>query len=294
MDLVRENLNLRSEPRIRSKTSHSGDSLQYAEVLFHARDFHLAKVLYMRALQWNVSHPLAIKRLSQIEAILGNGEQAHALLVHNFALNPSALTCYDLAQSCYQLFDDQSALKFYFQFISYGFFSEAKLFEAYKNIGNIFVRLRDFDSAEEYYNKAFTMRQTSEALMINFAILEMQKDKFDLAKQRFSEILRLYPNSSKAWVGLALIHRTLGDHNLAWANIKNALEAEPRNQVALEIMLEWSNQEGKESQQTDYLEEYLELCPNSEKARAALIQCYENLGYAKLVETEKIRLLEKQ
>lgn len=115
----------------------------------------------------------------------------------------------------------------------------ANLFDIYRNLGNIYVREHDFDSAEDYYNKAFAIRNDSDSLNVNYGILEIQRSNWSDAGVRFRLALEKNSNNDGAWVGLALVHRNTVDSQLAWANLEKALDINSCNKVALQLCIEW-------------------------------------------------------
>ncbi len=62
---------------------------------------------------------------------------------------------------------------------------------------------------------------------------------------RFRQAVEINPQSARAWLGLALIHRHYGDHDLAWANLERALDLEPTSSAGMELLLDWSGKDGR-------------------------------------------------
>jgi Flp pilus assembly protein TadD len=113
------------------------------------------------------------------------------------------------------------------------------LFDIYKFIGNACVRAGDFDAAEECYNKAFAVNPASDALMVNYGTLEIQREQLELAVERFRSAVDINPENDRAWIGLALVHRQKGDVALAWANLERALGIAPTNRTGVRLAVEW-------------------------------------------------------
>ncbi|HRK07043.1 MAG TPA: tetratricopeptide repeat protein [Pseudobdellovibrionaceae bacterium] len=150
-----------------------------------------------------------------------------------------------VARLLYKLEEDQSALALYSEILSSAIPAEDQLFETYKNVGNILCRQGDFEGAEEFYNKAHVLQPKSDVLLVNFGTLEIQRDRLDLAKERFRAALEENPHNDRAWVGLALIHRHKGDFELSWGNLERALDLAPHNRTALRLMVEWAVRDGR-------------------------------------------------
>lgn len=136
--------------------------------------------------------------------------------------------------------DHAGALSCYDYFLRHNKEDSKTLFNVYKNMGNIYVKDKDFDAAEEFYCKAFALNPHSDALLVNFGILEIRREKMNEARERFRQALEVNKSSDKAWVGLSLIHRAFGDFELAWANAAYALEINPKNETAAQLLLEWA------------------------------------------------------
>jgi tetratricopeptide (TPR) repeat protein len=149
---------------------------------------------------------------------------------------------------------DDEALQAYLDYLKLVDRDEDRLFSCYKNIGNIYVRLGEYDLAEDYYNRAYALDPTSVDLRVNFGTLEIQKDRLDKALQHFRDALYSNPRCGKAWVGLALIHRSLGDADLAFGNLISAAESEGAHEMSLQLLLDWSIQD----QRADLLKRYVD------------------------------------
>lgn len=146
---------------------------------------------------------------------------------------------FKLGEGFYLIHDDQEALRYFFKVLEFMGEDESLLFETYKYIGNIYVREHDWDGAEEYYNKAYTLNPFSDVLMVNYGILEMQRDQWDLALKKLRYAVQINSKNDKAWVALALIHRFYGDQELSLSNIEKALDINPENTTATALIYEW-------------------------------------------------------
>lgn len=131
------------------------------------------------------------------------------------------------------------------------------LFEIFKTLGNIFVRRRDFDSAEDNYNKAYRLNPDSDVLLVNLGTLCIQRNNWDEAVQRFRGALHINNENDKAWVGLGIGHRMKGDYELAWGNLEAALQYNPLNEVALTLALDWAAADSMESRALELLRNFL-------------------------------------
>ena len=68
--------------------------------------------------------------------------------------------------------------------------------------------------------------------MVNYGTLEIQRDNLEAAVERFRKAVQLNEANDRAWVGLALVHRHMGDLELSRANIERALDINPKNKTA--------------------------------------------------------------
>jgi len=177
------------------------------------------------------------------------------------------LNHFNLAQDLYLKGLDDAALEAYLAVLKVSEFDSPKLFEVNKNIGNIFLKRGDYDSAEEYYNKAYTLSPDSEVLLINLGTLEVQRQNFEKALERYRRAVEINVCSDKAWLGLALVHREYGDQELAWANLERAFDINPTNETAMELALQWGVKDSRFKALIAIFEEYFRLAPNDNMAK---------------------------
>lgn len=131
------------------------------------------------------------------------------------------------------------------------------LFDVYKNIGNIHVRQSDFEAAEEFYDKAYNLNPESDVLMVNYGTLEIQRDRLAEAVDRFRRSVEINSENDRGWVGLALVHRQMGDIELAWANLERALDINPNNRTALRLTVDWGVADHRFGATVRCLQEYI-------------------------------------
>ena len=68
--------------------------------------------------------------------------------------------------------------------------------------------------------------------MVNYGTLEIQRENLEKALTYFREAIQNNSENDKAWVGLALVHRHMGDFELSHANIERALDISASNRTA--------------------------------------------------------------
>lgn len=174
----------------------------------------------------------------------------------------------------YKLGRDEEALSQYFEALSLLTEENDAIFEVYKNIGNILVRQGDFEGAEDYYNKAYTLNPQSDTLLVNFGTLEVQRQDFDKSLYCFRQAVEANPKNDKAWVGLAMVHAQFGDHELAWANLETAIDINPANRTAVLLLANWGLRDGRQEQGIAVLQEYLSTVEFDEALSLVLINLY--------------------
>jgi tetratricopeptide (TPR) repeat protein len=199
---------------------------------------------------------------------------------------------HQLASTLYKLGRDDEALDKYFEALAVLNEEDDSLFEIYKNMGNIFVRRGDFDGAEEYYNKAYTMNPSSDVLLVNFGTLQVQVGDFDKSLYCFRKAVEVNPENDKAWVGLALVHNQFSDIELAWANLESALDINPANRTAVHLAANWATRDGLLVKGIDAIQNYLGTVEEDEEMSLVLINLLcaaGNIEHA-LIEIERVLL----
>lgn len=160
-----------------------------------------------------------------------------------------------IAEAYYSSGSDEEALNFYIRALEKLETESSLLFDVYKNIGNIFVRLGDFQAAEDNYQRAYAINPDSSTLLVNFGTLKVQKSHWEMAITYFRQAVFIEQKNDKAWVGLAISHREYGDHELAWANLLNALDFNALNSVALQLLEMWATKDGREQAAINFVKE---------------------------------------
>jgi Flp pilus assembly protein TadD len=167
------------------------------------------------------------------------------------------------------------------------------LFEIYKFLGNAYLKLGDIDSAEENYHKAFTIKPQSSLIQVNLGTLAIQKSQWHKVQQHFRQALKLNINQDKAWTGLAIYHHYMGDRDLSLANLKKALDLNPKNRTALLLLASWWPQELRKISLIERFTCYLDLEPEDSEISILLIKtaCETQDFYLAEIEIEKLLCL---
>lgn len=254
------------------------DQLQNALILIDHADYTLAVQLLQGLVTRKPDFGLAYQWLGYCHKQLGIFQKALFYYEKHAELDPCEETFFNLADIYYLMGKDVEAGAFYKKTLSFIDYDSPFLFQIYKNLGNINVRLRDFDTAEENYDRAYTINPHSDDLYVNYGTLELQKEHYDLALQRFQQALNLNFFNDKAWVGLALIYRDRGDFQLAWGDLLKAIDINIYNQTALKFCVDWALQDMNYEPARDAVERYLKVEPQNADWTYTLAGMYFQLG----------------
>lgn len=200
----------------------------------------LAYGLYSSILKTDSQNELAVRGLAESAKALFRHDEALSILKILIEQHKTSENYKLLADQLYAMSYFEDAIEFYMRSLQAQDLDPQNLFNVYKNIGNIFLRLSDPDSAEEFYNKAYTLDPESDVLFVNYGSLYVYKGDYNKALERFREAVQLNDKNDKAWVGLAMIHREYGDLELSWANVEKALDLEPANESAIKLVADWA------------------------------------------------------
>ena len=216
--------------------------VQNARILIKHNEESLAFQLLRQALQKETNNVHILKLMSECLVVLERFDEAEKIYSVLCRLDVSFQNSLNRANNFYKLGKDQEAMQAYYEALALVTDDETALFDVYKNMGNIFVRQGDFESAEENYNKAYTKSPNSDVLLVNYGTLEVQKGDLDKALFCFRKAVEVNPNNDRAWVGLGMVHSQFGDSELAWGNLIKASDINPKNRTALILLGQWSSQ----------------------------------------------------
>ncbi|MGZ3769186.1 MAG: tetratricopeptide repeat protein [Bdellovibrio sp.] len=266
--------------------------LKNARLLMNHKDFSLALNLLRQASNRDSKNPETLHMLADCLENVSRTSEALVIRKVLTEIDYGFESLYGYATNLYKLNRDQEALDKYYEALAVLTEENAHLFELYKNMGNIFVRRGDYDGAEEYYNKAYTMNPQSDVLLVNFGTLEVQRSDFDKSLYCFRKAVEINPDNDKAWVGLAMVHNQFTDSDLAWANIETALDINPKNRTAVHLSANWGLRDGKTHKAIELLQEYLGSVEEDEEMSLVLINLLCTAGHLDLalLEMEKVLL----
>ncbi len=268
--------------------------LKNSNILIEAREYRLAFYLLRSVLIRCPDSPQGLSNMGLCLRELGRYEEAlkcFRALVKVQGASGKFDAQVLIAETLYLGERDEMALAAYRDVLKSVPENYKRLFEIYKNIGNIHVRAGDFDAAEEFYNKAHTINPESDVLMVNYGTLEIQRENFEAAVLRFRRAVELNPENDKGWVGLALVHRQMGDFDLSWANVQRALDINHKNRTAIRLVVEWAVADQRFALAITRLQEYLEADGEDAEMSFMLAKIFTHIGRLQEARLEMERVL---
>jgi tetratricopeptide (TPR) repeat protein len=262
-----------------------------AGILIEAGDYRLALNLLRNVLMRVPDHPGALEQMGLCLREEGRFDEALKCFRALVRTERKFLAQCLIAETLYLGERDDMALGAYREVLKTVIEDQSQLFEIYKNIGNIHVRAGDFESAEEFYNKAYTLVPNSDVLMVNYGTLEIQRDSMEEAVLRFRRAVDINPENDKGWVGLALVHRQMGDLELAWANVQRALDINRHNRTAIRLVVDWGIADHREWIAITRLQDYLEAQGEDAEMSFTLAKVFTHVGRLPEARLEMERVL---
>lgn len=278
------------------KTDKEGDKVATlilnADLLIKNDEKELAQHLLRQSLYVNSYHPQALGKLATCL------RSSKDLNLRAKVLETLKQTDYgfenlvELGNCYYQQGKDAEATSVYHEALSTLTDETPVLFEVYKNLGNIALREGDFDSAEENYNKAHTQNSRSDILEVNQGTLAIQRADWESAVTHFRAALQINHRNDRAWVGLAMVHNSMGDFVLARGNVGKAVDLNPENRTAVQLAATWAIRDQDLSTAVDTLQNYVSLVDSDEEMSLLLVHlfCQRNQWFEAQLEVERLLL----
>jgi tetratricopeptide (TPR) repeat protein len=281
---------IKSKSRERIKESDA-TLMENARTLMGHKEYQLAISLLRSVLSRSPYFAPAIRRIGVCHRELGRLDHALKCFQVLVKAETSSENLILLADAFYIMERDQEAMKVYQTALMDVNIPMNALFNVYKNLGNIFVRMRDFETAEEYYHKAFSINADSDILLVNYGTLEIQRENLEKALRYFREAIVKNSENDRAWVGLSLVHRHMGDFELSHANIERSLDINPKNRTALKLLVEWGVCDFKYANVIERLQEYLGLESEDTEMSFTLAKIFAHLNRLDEAQIEMQRVL---
>lgn len=229
-----------------------------AKILMAHKDHRLAINLLQIKIQNEPENTHAIQLMGQCFLKLSEFELARKCFSSILNESPEFKTIFGLAESYYGIGDDTNAQHYYLIASQKIMQDSEEVFVLYKNLGNIYVRQKNYDLAESYYMKALSMEPDSDTIYVNLGTLEVQKANFEKALEYLRKAVKLNSKNDRAWVGLAIIHKQYGDMELSWGNLMTAMDINPANEIAIKLVIDWGLKQGLYSEISEKVEKYLD------------------------------------
>jgi tetratricopeptide (TPR) repeat protein len=244
-------------PPVPTEDQLIGLLMKNATLLMKANETRLAFNILRNVLMRQPENAVALSMMGASLKNEGRHEEALKVLRAYAKINRTPDALAQVAEVLYMLERDEAALATYRDVLKHVISDASLLFDVYKNVGNIHTRAGDFEAAEEYYDKAYTLCPDSDVLLVNYGTLEVQRGAWNEAVTRFRSAVEINPQSDRGWVGLALVHHSMGDFELAKANLQRAIDINGANRTALKLAVDWAQGDQNFSFAIAQLENYV-------------------------------------
>lgn len=86
-------------------------------------------------------------------------------------------------------------------------------------------------------NKVLTQDPTNTRALITQGTIYLETHNIDKAKSNFFEVTRILPHKASGYIGLAYAEVISGNHSKAKPLLQHALNLEPKNKIAMNLLL---------------------------------------------------------
>lgn len=179
--------------------------------------------------------------------------------------DPSVDNLYLLGKALAGAGSEREALDVYHQIVDQSHEPTWMLFTIYKAIGNLYLKAKDFEATEEYYNRAYTINSDDLHLLLAYGYLYLHSERLSEAKERFAQIIARDADFCDAYIGLALVHSSVGEFDLACANIAHVLDREPNHKMALFLYYSWADKTESTETPLVFINNFLKDHPTDEE-----------------------------
>lgn len=265
--------------------------LTNARLLVKGNELSLALHLLRAASNRESKNPAVLRLLAEVLEKTNRHDEALVARRALARVDGGFETTFEHAQALYRAGRDEEALAAYYDALSQMTEEHPALFEIQKNMGNVFVRRGDYDSAEECYNKAHAINPRSDVLLVNFGTLEVQRGDMGRSLEHFRRAVELNSANDRAWAGLAMIHDRFGDHELAWGGLERALDINPMNRTAVILAAHWAIRDQSPRRAIPRLQDFVSAGEADDEISLALVNLYCAAGRIDLANLETGRVL---
>lgn len=163
---------------------------------------------------------------------------------------------FELGEIYYELKNDEKARDLWLAALQLCTEQSPRLFDLHKDLGNAYLRLADFESAEENYNKALTLRPNSDALQVNLGSMFFYKKDLKNSMLCFKNAIDINPYNDRAWCGVGLVARQMNDKPWALSVVLKSLDINPENLIALQVLVQWAFEDKNYTHAIDRVQRY--------------------------------------
>lgn len=247
------------------------------EILLANKEPALANALSKKILQEDHFNKKTLLNLGLGSLELSQFREAKICFTQLTRIDPSFESHFYLAKACEGLSENNLAREAYLDAVLVPTSNLRLLFEAYKNLGNLFLKERNLDMAEDFYHKAYTLCPDSPSLLVNLGTLEMQKADSSHAIEKYRKALQVDPRHAPAWVGMALAYQNFGELDLSWASLLRAIDLDPQNQTALLLIAKMSTKQNASTLAIQHLAHFFDQGHFESQLSLAFIElCIQN------------------
>jgi tetratricopeptide (TPR) repeat protein len=249
-------------PPIPPESQISGYLLRNALLLIDSGEFALARNVLGDLLRRDSNHVDAIRWMGwcfKAEGELHNAEKCYEQLTQRRCTEQDL---FELGEIYYELKKDSAAQSMWLEALGQCDAESPRLFDLHKCLGNVFMRQSDFESAEENYNKAMVLKPSSDVLNVNFGSLQIQLKNPLKAMNYFKKAIEINSFNDRAWCGVALVDRERNDIEWSRAVLLRSLDINPYNLTALQVLVNWSQQDNNFEAAIERVQKYLDIYQN--------------------------------
>lgn len=161
------------------------------------------------------------------EGEISEAEPIYQMILSAFPQSPEALHFYGFLN--HQKGDHETAIRL----IEQALLAAPDYWDAYNNLGNIFVELKEFERAISAYEKALSLNPNNPTPYSNLGLAYKKLGDFSNAAEAYSKALYHLPYDPKRYQDLCRILYLQGKTEEAIPLIRQWLEYEPHNPLAL-------------------------------------------------------------
>jgi tetratricopeptide (TPR) repeat protein len=136
---------------------------------------------------------------------------------------------------------------------------------SYLNLGAVYQRKGDFDSALANYQKAQVMDASNPAIKINIGSLYQAQGNYEKALGLYNEVIMSYPQEKLAYLYKARVSNQMKEYTDAINNYKEVLKLDPKDSLAKQEMFETISNNLSETMAYSYFETMMEQFPNDQE-----------------------------